>query len=305
MNLKLWRSRFREYMEVRNWSPRTIQAYTGELRHLFDFLDERGIKAPNAITRDAMEAYRGWLFNQQTRGRNLKPRTVAARLTGAKAFCRFLAHEQFVLLDPGLDVELPRVPKLLPRPILTQDEVTSLLEATDVSTAIGMRDRAVLELFYSTALRNSELCDLHCADIDFEAHEVRVLGGKGSRQRVVPVGEEAALWLAMYLRRARPQLTSDDEPRLFVTWRGRPLTRETAALVVTRAAEKAGVKRITPHVLRHCCASHMLENGASVRHIQELLGHVSAESTIRYTHVMIDDLHEVHRRCHPREQRSA
>lgn len=306
MNAKLWQSRFREYMELRNWSERTIYAYTSEVRRFMRFLEERGIRMPNAINRDALEAYRAGLFEQQAAGHPVTVRTVAARLTAAKAFCRYLAHEQFILVDPGVDVELPRVPKLLPRPILTQAQVAALMETPDVGTPIGLRDRAALELLYATAIRNSELGALDCADIDLQARELRVRSGKGARERLVPLGEEAALWMDLYLRHGRDRLAGNiHETRVFVTWRGRPLTREDACRIVARAGEKTGLpRRITPHLIRHCCASHMLENGASVRHVQHLLGHECIESTVRYTHILIGDLREVHRRCHPRERRS-
>lgn len=304
LNLELWRVRFREHLELRQCAARTVESYAGELRPLFAWLEGQGVEEPGAVTRDHLEGYRTHLFYLRTKaGEALSLQTQQARLTSVKAFFRFLLIDQYVLVDPAAALALPRVPRALPRALLTEGDVQNLLEAPDTATPLGLRDRAMLEVLYVTGIRNLELRGLRLDDVGLERAELRIARGKGNKSRMVPLGDEAVLWLDHFLREGRPQLVRDAAVRaVFLTWRGRPLTRETVAEIVLRCAVRAGLPPVTPHQLRHCCATHMLRHGAGLRHLQELLGHASATTTQRYTRVELSDLRRVLRRCHPRER---
>ena len=304
LDLTLWQSRFADWMTLRQWSRRTIDNYTAELRPFFEFLQAEGVDELAALTRDTIEGYRTHLFYATYRGRPISLRTQAIRLNSIKRFTAFLVAADFLLIDPGAQVPLPRTPPALPRPILSERETEIVLESPDVTTPLGIRDRAMLEVFYSCAIRNSELRALALEDVDLEERRLRVRRGKGDKSRVVPMGEEAALWVREYLAHGRPYLVRRlGEATLFLTFYGQAFTRVGLARLVADIARKAGMdKAVGPHLLRHACATHMLRRGASVRHLQELLGHVALSSTQRYTRVEIGDLQRVHSRCHPRER---
>ncbi len=302
--LLLWKDRYTEHMKLRGLSPRTVATYAGELKPFFRFLDEYGVENLARLGREHLEEYRTRLYYEKFRGKCLSLAAQKVRLQALKRFARFLAAERFHLLDVGQAVDLPAAPRTLPRVILTENETLRLLEAPDTSTPLGLRDRAILEVLYGTGLRNAELGELHLEHLDFARHVLRVACGKGARARMVPLGEEAEVWLEEYLARARPRLLRDpDEPRVFLSMRGRVFYRTELAQMVTRWARRAGLdKHVTAHTLRHSCATHMLRRGAGLRQLQVLLGHSSAETTQRYTRVELSDLRKVLRRCHPRER---
>jgi integrase/recombinase XerD len=285
VDLELWQSRFTEHMQLRNWSGHTVRGYGHALVRFFDFLAAQGVEPVAELTREVLYAYRVHFFHLVSRvtGARLGVRSQARNLCAIKAFCRFLAQEQYVLMDPATAVPLPKEPDLLPRVLLREDEVAPLLEAPDVTVALGVRDRAVLEMLYATAVRNSELRAVACDDVDLAALEVHVVEGKMSRGRRVPLGEEAALWVRRYLSEVRPGLRRADTERLFLNRRGKPLDCEALTLIVDQAGERAGLSRhVTPHLLRHACATHLLARGTGLRHLQQLLGHSSVEGTQRY-----------------------
>lgn len=304
LDLTLWQARFAEYLEVRHFSPRTVEGYTRELGPFFAFLEEQGIARLADITREVVEAYRTALFYAETHGRRLCVPYQARRLSCVKTFLRFLARERYLLMDPGAGVELPRLPRLLPRQLLTEEEVEQLLNQPDVQTSVGLRNRAILEVLYSSAVRNSELRLLRLAEVDLQRQELHITFGKGGKSRIVPLGEEATVWLGAWLREGRPRLVADaGQSLVFVNARGDEMTRQCVSQMVHVVAQAAGLdKRVNPHQLRHCCATHMLRQGAGLRQLQTLLGHASPSATQRYTRVEISDLKEVHRRCHPRER---
>ncbi len=300
----LWRLRFGEFLQLRHFSPRTIEGYTRELKGFFEFLEGHELESPAGITRAHVEEYRVHIFGLKTNGKHLSQRTQAAKLGAVKAFLRFLAREHYVLWDVAAGLELPRVPRTVPRALLSEREVKALMAAPDVSLPLGLRDRAVLEILYGTAVRNSELRHLALDQVELEQRELRINKAKGNKSRVVPLGEEAAVWLARYLETGRPLLARASSPRrVFLTWRGLPFTRCSLSGLVRRAAREAGLRQaVTPHLLRHCCATHMLRRGAGVRHLQELLGHECLSTTQRYTQLEVSDLRRVLLRYHPREQ---
>ena len=308
MNLPLWKSRFREYLELQQASPRSIEGYLYELRQFFDFLETQGIRQLAEVTRDTVEAYRLHLVCAEHRGRHLTVGRQANRLSAVKTFFRFLTEEQFLLVDPASGVKLPRAPRALPKTLLTEREAVLLLESPDTTTPFGLRNRAIFEVLYGTGIRNSELRALAIDDVDLERMEVRVQRGKGSKSRVVPLGEEAAAWVEQYLLHGRVhfQKAGARKATLFLSNRGTAMIRWTLCMLVTDAGKKAGIKKhVTPHALRHAFATHMLRHGAGIRHLQEMLGHESPATTQRYTKLEVSDLRRALVRHHPRERKKS
>lgn len=305
MNLELWQNRFREHLEQRNYSERSIEAYTGQLRIFFEFLSSLGVESLGGVTRDVLEEYRGHLYAREYHGRRIAATTQSGRLSQLKVFFRYLEREGFVPIDPTAGVDLPKVCRPAPRVILTELETERVLEAMAGNGPVEIRNRAMMEVFYCTGIRNSELRDLMLTDVDLQRAELFVRSGKGRKPRRLPLGEEATSWLCEYIRHARPHFVRvRSEERVFLSSHGGGLGRSVLANIVSAAAVRAKLsKHVTPHVLRHSCATHMLRHGAGLRQLQELLGHDSPTSTQRYTRVEISDLRKVLKRCHPREKK--
>lgn len=306
MDLRLWQARFREYLQVvRQWSAGTVDVYTRELKPFFAFLEGK-VSSLSGLTREWLEEYRTHLFYLRHQDKPLSRNTQMLRFCAVKAFARFLYRENYLLLDVTHNLESGKRPKTLPRVILSERETVRLLQAPNVTRPKGLRDRAAMEVFYGTGIRNSELRHLHLEHVDFDRKTLKIELGKGGKSRVVPLGEEAEIWLGEYLQHGRPQLVRDvSQKAVFLTGQGKLLTRQYLALIVREYAQKIGLdKVVTPHVLRHSCATHMLRRGAGLRHLQELLGHESLDTTGIYTRVEISDLAQIVARCHPRERPS-
>jgi integrase/recombinase XerD len=275
-------------------APRTVEAYRRDLAHLTAWLD----CSPADASPDQLAAYVA-----QLRADGLAPTTVARRLAAVRSFFR---HQ--VLLgaradNPAANVELPKRRRTLPR-TLSPGEVERLLDAAAGTSPRDLRDRALVELLYGAGLRVSETVGLDRQSVDLESRLVRCLG-KGSKERVVPVGREAADALRRYLSRGRPFLERGRRPELFLNARGGPLTRAGVFLVLRRLAAKAGLEpeRIHPHLLRHSFATHLLEGGADLRAVQEMLGHADLATTELYTHVTDRRRRELYFQAHPHARR--
>jgi site-specific recombinase XerD len=227
---------------------------------------------------------------------------LAHRIGAVKALFRFLFRGGYLLTDPSGVLEYPRREERLPRGVLNREETRKLVEAPDTQTPLGLRDRAILETFYATGIRASELADLGCADVDTEDRLLRVVLGKGRKDRNVPLTRAAAEAVEAYLHDGRPHIQGATRAaRLFLARRGGRMHDSLLNDIVQAAARKAGLeKHATCHTLRHSVATHLLKGGADIRHIQVLLGHSSLATTERYTHVEISDLSRVLRRAHPR-----
>lgn len=305
MDAQLWQDRFAQHLQARNYSERTIEAYCSDLRCFLRFLGDQNVDSISSLTQGLLEEFRLWLFYLRPKGKPLSVATQAGRLGAVRQFVRFLVRQDYLMMDVSANLDLPRRPQTLPRTLLSERETVQLLESPPTDNPLGIRDRTVLEVLYATGLRNSELATLQLEELDWEHHCIRLRRGKGGKSRVVPLGEEAEIWLAEYLERARPAfLRSATQHTLLLNTRGKALTRETLSEVVTRWARKAGLqKAVTPHVLRHCCATHMLKRGAELRYLQAMLGHASVNTTERYTQIEVSDLRKVVLRCHPRECR--
>ena len=302
MNSERWLQRFTEHLRAYRRSEETISSYRTEVRQFLDFLADRGLTSPAELRKQDVEAYQLSLEHKLSfKGTPLTLSSKNSKVSTVRSFIKFLRQADVLMTDPARDIVCPRPPKKLLPELPTEQQVVMLLESPDVTTAVGLRDRALLELFYSSALRNSELRLLKVGDVDFGRLQVRVYRGKGGHGRVVPMGEAAAVWMERYLTESRPQLLRNKEHGFFfVSYRGAALAGNRIGEIVIRNAERAGLPmRVTPHVLRHCCATHMLANDMRLRHLQEFLGHASPSSTQVYTRVEISDLKQAHQTYHP------
>lgn len=276
-------------------SQNTLQAYGRDLSKFFAFLKKMGISTPNEVKKSDIVEYLNWLLDKGA------ARSSSARaLSTLKAFFRFMVQEGYLRANPTDEVGSPKLPRRLPH-VLAVHEVERLLEQPNPVTVRGLRDRAMLELMYATGLRVSELLALQLDDINLSAGYVRCLG-KGRKERIVPMNRTAAFWVERYISRSRNQLVKTPlERTLFVNANGRRMTRQGFWKILAKYAGQAGIeKEITPHTLRHSFATHLLENGADLRAVQEMLGHADISTTQIYTHLTRTRLREVYQKSHPR-----
>lgn len=304
MNVALWEGRFAEHLTLSGRSDTTVYSYRFPLRGFLNFLKDRGLSEVHEIRRGDVEAYQVFLHRQRKPdGTPLSLATQNGYMASVVAFLKFLHKGRFLLTNPGQDVKFVRTPRRLIGQVLEEDEVLTLLDAPDTTKPLGLRDRAIMEVFYSSALRNTELRKLELGDVDLQRLEIRVQQGKGRKPRVLPLGEPAGVWVEKYLREGRSFFLRERDPGfLFLSSHGLGMSSESLSQLVRKYTQAAGLsKRVTPHLLRHCCATHMLRRRAGLRQLQEFLGHSSAETTQLYTKVELSDLREVHQRCHPRE----
>ncbi|MBW2056020.1 MAG: site-specific tyrosine recombinase XerD [Deltaproteobacteria bacterium] len=291
-----WIDRFFDYLTVeRGLSRNTLESYSRDIRRFLDFLDKAG---PDDLERVRDIDVLSFIVALRTSG--LSERSVARLQVTLRQLYRFLVAERILKENPLESVESPRVAKRLPQ-VLSEQEVERLLGGPDRRTPLGQRDKAVLELLYATGLRISEVAALRLDQINLEVGCVRVLG-KGGRERVVPFGQEAETSLRAYLNQGRGRiLKGRATPYVFVGSRGREMTRQALWKIIKKYGLKAGIKgKLTPHTLRHCFASHLLDRGADLRTVQTLLGHVDISTTQIYTHVSRERLKRLHEKHHPR-----
>jgi integrase/recombinase XerD len=296
---------FAESLRVAGYAKRTVWLYPHHAGRFAAWLVGCDRRAPALVTPEDCLAFQRALYYHRTRKGVPYPLTTQVGfLTAVRAFTRFWKRSGYALVDPGLAIQSPRTPKRLPREIMTEEEVVKLLALPDVRTARGARDRAILEILYSTGVRAGEIAALDLGDVDLASGRLHVREGKGGRDRVVPMGAVAAEFVGGYVRNVRPRLLGRrQDAALFLRLRGGRITETHLERVVAGYVARAGItKKVTPHVFRHTCATHMLKGGAGIRHVQALLGHKSLATTERYTKVEIGDLAEVHERCHPRER---
>ncbi|MGH7995554.1 MAG: site-specific tyrosine recombinase XerC [Opitutaceae bacterium] len=296
------------WLEERAYSPRTLVGRQWALRAFLGWAHERGLIRPEAITKPVLESYQRWLWRYaQGNGKPLSVQTQRARLNAVQRLFAWLCRENLLPGNPASDLELPRMPRRSLPKTLDTEEVKALLAVPDVGDPLGVRDRAILEVFYATGIRRSELVKLDVSDLDRSLGTLWVRQGKGGKDRVVPVGEHAWHWVERYLSECRPRLeVSAREYALFLTGYGERFSAGSLGNWVRVTMKAAGIDRTgSCHLLRHSCATHMLENGADIRFIQQLLGHAKLDTTQVYTEVTIRQLREVHARCHPHGRRAA
>ncbi len=273
-------------------AEKTLSAYASDLRRYIGRLDESGVQKPNDILREDVLDHLIALRKER-----LSSRSVARHLSAIRRFHLFMAGEGLMEHNPTEDFDAPRVTKSLPR-VLSHDEVERMIASPDLSEEQGVRDAAILELFYSCGLRISELASLPLRDVSLEESSLRVRG-KGAKVRIVPLGEQAAERVQAWLG-VRPGWKAK-RPTLFLSTRGNAMNRTSVWQVVKHAARAANVRQtVTPHMLRHSFATHLLDNGADLRAVQEMLGHADISTTQIYTHVSTDRLGKAHQEFHPR-----
>jgi integrase/recombinase XerD len=281
----------------RRLSPHTLESYGRDLNALAGFA-AAAKRPPEGLDRRALEAF---VREQATRG--MSPRSVARAVAAIRGFYRFLVLERRLENSPADDLQPPRAWPALPT-FLSLDDVDALLAQPDVTTPRGLRDRAMIELLYATGMRVSELVGVRVADLHLEEHYLTCIG-KGNKERLIPIGEQAAEWVGRYQRTSRPALAGRVKgrttSRLFVNARGGPLSRVGFWKILKRHGLRASLPRtLSPHVLRHSFATHLLERGADLRAIQMMLGHADLSTTQIYTHVLEARLRAVYNRFHPR-----
>ncbi len=291
-----WLEAFSDYLsaEAGN-SPNTVQSYLRDVRRLAQYAAARSVAGPAAL---AVSQLREFVYQLKDLG--LAPSSIRRQISALRTYYRFLVGEGHVQRDPSAAIELPKMWRRLPE-VLTVAEIEALLGAPTPDEPLGWRDRALLEVAYGTGVRVSELVGLGMTDVWFDEALIRVLG-KGSKERLVPVGRRALGAAALYGREIRPALDrGKTKGRFFLNARGQPLSRVGAWGIIKRSAARAGIKkRVTPHTLRHSFATHLLEGGADLRAVQEMLGHADLSTTQIYTHVDRDYLRSVHKSYHPR-----
>ena len=278
----------------RGLSQNTLDAYRYDLLHLAEHLRQRQFMLATAG--------RGEILNYLARRMHegMSPRSLSRQLSGFRQFYRWLLRDGQIATDPCALIESPRLGRSLPK-ALSESQVEGLLEAPDTTTPLGLRDRTMLELMYAAGLRVSELTALELGSVNVSQGVVRVLG-KGSKERLVPLGEEALGWLKRYMHEARPELLGGAQaPAVFVTSRKSGMTRQAFWHAIRRHARQAGIDHdVSPHMLRHSFATHLLNHGADLRVVQLLLGHSNLSTTQIYTHIAREGLKQLHARHHPR-----
>jgi len=291
-----------EWLAVTGYRDKGIFLKHKALRRFVAWCDEHGIQQPQEVTLPILERYQRHLFHyRQPNGRSLAFTSQQLLLVPLKGFFKWATRSRHLLYNPASELVLPKVPLRLPEQVLTIAEVEHVINQPDITHISGVRDRAILETLYSTAMRRTELAQLAVFDWDRARGALGIRQGKGGRDRVVPIGERAAAWLARYVDEVRPQLVIEpDGGSLFLTDYGEPFEKSRLGDLVRRHLDYANIR--TPgacHLFRHACATHMLENGADIRYIQVLLGHSKIETTQIYTQVSIMKLKEIHAATHP------
>ena len=296
---RFFTERFEDYLRFeRGLSATTADAYAADLSQFIAFLEAGGFESPGPV---GVADLREFIYQLKESGR--APASIRRKISALRSYFGFLHAEGLIDSDPSELLEGPKTGRTLPT-VLTQAEVETLLEDADDADSLGLRDRAILELMYATGVRISELVNLRVRDLDLEERLIRVLG-KGSKERIVPFGGVALDAVRTYLSEARPALAQVGGRAaggtLFLGRRGNPLTRKGAWDIVRRHVRSAGIqKRVTPHTLRHTFATHLLQGGADIAAVQEMLGHADISTTQIYTHLDRSYLSEVHRQYHPR-----
>jgi integrase/recombinase XerD len=300
--------RFLDHQRMLNRTDKAVRSRWHGLKYFLRWAHERDLVYPAQVTHSILQGYQRWLWRY--RKANGKPLSVSSqrdRLGAVKSLFSWLCREHVIEANPASDIELPRAEKRLPGEALSVAHVEAILSVPNIADPLGIRDRALLELLYSTGIRRTEAARLTLADLNREKRILWVRQGKGRKDRVVPVGARALQWVEKYIEDVRPLLAVDPAERsLFLTGYGTAFNEDVLGRTVREYILKADIGRTSGgcHLFRHTCATHMLEGGADIRFIQELLGHEKLETTAIYAEVSIEQLQQVHARCHPAEKRA-
>ena len=300
--------RYLEWLQVHNYAAPTVQNRQSYLGVFVAWCTDRGLATPKEITKPILERYQRSLYtHRKANGEPLTFRAQHARLIPVRAFFKWCAKQNYLLYNPASELELPRLEHRLPKHVLTKSEVEQVLSQPDTTESMGLRDRAILEVFYSTGMRRSELMGLGLFDLDRERGTVMIRQGKGKKDRMIPIGERAIAWIDRYQTQVRPELViARGNATLFLTQAGEAFTPDRLTQLVRGYVNAADIgKTGSCHLLRHTMATLMLENGADIRYIQAMLGHAELSTTQIYTQVSIRKLKEIHSATHPAKVRSA
>ena len=294
--------RYLAHLAEKNYSPRTIETREKYLRYLIEWCDDRGLTRPGQLDRPILERYQRHLFYYRKKdGEPRSTRSQHSRIIPIRHCLQWLTKQGHLLYNPAADLELPRLEKRLPKAILSAREAEAVLAVPAVGNAMGLRDRAILETFYSTGMRRMELIGLSVHSIDLERGTVMIRQGKGKKDRMIPIGERAMAWIEKYRDSSRPELAiGRDDGTLFLSNLGKAFTPNRITQLVREYVDKAALgKRGSCHLFRHTMATLMLENGADIRFIQAMLGHAKLDTTQIYTQVSIRKLKAIHTATHP------
>ena len=297
---------YAEWMRTRNYSPWTVRRIEGSVDAFIAWCDQRGVTQPKEVTRPVLERYaRHLYYYRKPDGAPLSFRSQYNRLSALKGYFRHLTRKNHLLSNPAADLDLPKIGQSLPKAVLTHEEMEQVLSQPNVETDQGVRDRAILETLYSTGMRRMEVTALRIYDVDVGRRTVTIRKGKGNKARVVPIGERALDWIDRYITDVRPTLVVDpSEDTLFLSMYGEPLSNDGLSSRVSKYVDAAQIgKRGSCHLFRHTMATLMLEGGADVRFVQEMLGHAKLDTTQIYTRVSIRQLKQVHELTHPSARR--
>jgi len=293
---------FLDWSAALNYSHETTNSRNTCIKRFIVWCDARGLDRPQDITASILERYRRHLHHyRKSNGQPLSFSTQHSQLSPIKAFFKWLNKENHILYNPASEFQLPRVAKHLPKDFLSYEEIEALLQHTQIYGDLGIRDRAIIETFYSCGIRRMELVNLKLQDLDIKRGTLVIFEGKYKKDRIVPIGDRAVHWIARYLSDVRPNLIgNDDNGHLFLTNYGAPFIKNRITDLIKKYLNAVGVdKPGACQLFRRSMATHMLENGADIRYIQMMLGHVSLTTTQIYTQVSIKKLKQVHAITHP------
>lgn len=298
------------YMRALNRTAKGTKEHRARIKRFFAWAGKYRVKHPSDVTQAMLLDYQKYLSEYiNERGTVNNVMTQNQHLAVLVCFYKYLKQAGYVAHNPTLELQYAKVPQRLPKAVLTHKEMKKLLRQPDTSTVLGFRDRTILEVMYSTGIRRNELLNLDVSDIDLESGFLLVREGKGSKDRIVPLGKVACRYLETYMNGIRPDLVQRcPDPKtkaLFPSCRSDRLRRNTLADLIDKYARKAGLAQgVTPHTFRHTCATALIRNNASIRHVQEMLGHSRLTSTQEYIRLTMSDLKDAHSRFHPREKDS-
>ncbi len=292
---------FSEACRVLGYSQKTIQMNQQALHDLFGWLLSQRVSAVNHITTGHLRTYQSILNDKYSTN------TVITKIRAFKHYFKFLEDIDVILMNPAQELVYPVADKTLPVNILSPSEMKQLLDAPDTSNLVGIRNKAILELLYSAAIRRQECLDLQVQDVDFSQGILRINLGKGAKDRLLPLGQAACLWIQRYLKEVRAVKINPEKDHgyLFITVRNsKPLSKESLQRLVNTYGHQFLNKPVSVHTIRRSCATHMIQAGSSPRFVQKLLGHSSPDTMKRYVRLVANDVKQVHRECHPRERAS-
>lgn len=301
-SLWFYLERYIKHLQALQYHQHTWKEHKRYLKLFIEFSESYGAKMATEVTRDLVEDFQVYVSEyRKADGNKLNANGQIRWFVPVRVFFRWLTKRRYVLYNPASELEHPKIDRTLPSSILTSKEAERVMIQTDIHKSIGLRDRAILETFYSTGMRRFELTALCVSDIDFDRETVMIKKGKGRKARVIPIGDRALKWIEKYMKDARPKFEGENTgDLLFLSSKQRPLCNRRVSELVTHYLKKAKLKKTgSTHVFRHTMATLMLENGADVRFIQEMLGHSSLKATQIYTRVSIKKLKEVHTKTHP------